>query len=184
VGWPRRCSPERKGVITPRPNSSRGSGRKHSEAADWCRGSAERLSARWVPYERDKSEGGNGGFLKPWRLGGAGRGKGVPASASAWREKEGVKGGGPSAVVSCTGWPAAAPGRQARAVPLLHDRGGRWLWAMWQTWLTSGTGVRRDPVSATECGSMKGREARWRQGTNTRARATQHSFGRHSSNGI
>jgi hypothetical protein len=93
-------------VITPRPNSSRGSGRKHSEAADWCRGSAERLSARWVPYERDKSEGGNGGFLKPWRLGGAGRGKGVPASASAWREKEGVKGG------ALVRWSAVRGGRQ------------------------------------------------------------------------
>jgi hypothetical protein len=53
---------------------------------------------RRVLCEREESEGG---FLKPWQLGGAGqkeRGKGGHAGTSAWRE-EGEKGG-----PWCGGW--------------------------------------------------------------------------------
>jgi hypothetical protein len=76
VGQPQQCSSERKKVTTLQPFLLRGSGRKCSEAADWRRRRARWLSVRWVPREREESEGGTGGFLKPWRIGGAGQKKG------------------------------------------------------------------------------------------------------------
>jgi hypothetical protein len=99
VGQSRQCSPERKKATTLRPILSRRSGRKCSKAADWRRRRAGRLSVRRVLCEREESEGG---FLKPWQLSGAGqkeRGKGGHAGTSAWREKEGEKGG-----PWCSGW--------------------------------------------------------------------------------
>jgi hypothetical protein len=72
---------------------------------------------RWVLREREESEGGAGGFLKPWRLGGTGQKKwereGGHAGASASKEKEGEK-GGPGMAVGSVGRPAAAPSHRVQ----------------------------------------------------------------------
>jgi hypothetical protein len=61
VGWPRQSSPERKEATALQPIRSRGSSRKCTEAANWHRRRAGRPSVKWVPREREKSEGGPGG---------------------------------------------------------------------------------------------------------------------------
>jgi hypothetical protein len=61
------------------------------------------MADRWRGAKKRESEGG---ALGP----------------SAWREKEGEK-GGPGTAVSSTGWLATALGRRARVVPLPSEQG-------------------------------------------------------------
>jgi hypothetical protein len=94
--------------------------------------------------------------------------------ASAWRVRveagEGGK-GGPSAAVDSAGRPAMAPkpAGVGGVVAARTEEGGG-CGRRGRTRLTSGTGVRRGPVSAN---GVREREAGRRRGANRRARATK-----------
>jgi hypothetical protein len=122
-------------------------------------------SVRGVPRERKESEW--------WR--GAER-EGGHAGTSAWREKEGEK-GGPGAAVGSAGRPVVAPSHRAQALPLPRKLGR----AVGMDDADEGTRVAdaRDwgeagpSVSGGVRGRTKRREAwRWRV-VDTRARAAQ-----------